>query len=281
MTEPAGRGAGGAKAPGSKTAASGTAADSKVPAAASTLRLLSYLAAQRGPVAASTLASTLRLPRSTVYHLLAVLIEHGFVVHLPEERRYGLGVAAFELSSGFSRQQPLTRLGRPLVAHLVDIVGESAHLAVLHGRDVLYLVEERAPRRPSLVTDVGVRLPAQLTASGRAMLAALPPAQLRALFPDSAAFVTRTDAGPRRYSELRGILQRVRQHGYAAEDGEVTRGLASVAVAVLDHTGWPAAGIAVTFPRDTIPPDRHAELAERIGRTAAELGRRIRGQLGA
>jgi DNA-binding IclR family transcriptional regulator len=254
-------------------------AAAKVPAAANTLRVLSYLAAQRGPVAASTLAGALRLPRSTVYHLLAVLLEHGFVVHLPEERRYGLGVAAFELSSGFSRQQPLTRLGRPLVAHLVDSLGESAHLAVLHGRDVLYLVEERAPRRPSLVTDVGVRLPAQLTASGRAMLAALPPAQLRALFPDSAAFVSRTDAGPRRYSELRAILQRVRQDGFAAEDGEITRGLASVAVAVLDHTGWPAAGIAVTFPRENVTPDGYAELAERIGRTAAELGRRIRGHV--
>jgi hypothetical protein len=81
--------------------------------------------------------------------------ERGFVVHLPEERRYGLGIAAFELSSGFSRQQPLARLGRPSSRRLVDRLGESGHLAVLHGRDVLYLVEERAPRRPSLVTDVG------------------------------------------------------------------------------------------------------------------------------
>ena len=61
--------------------------------------------------------------------------------------------------------------------------GHSAHLAVLHGHDLLYVVEERAPGRPSLVTDVGVRLPAHLTASGRAILAALPAAQVRALFP--------------------------------------------------------------------------------------------------
>ena len=47
----------------------------------------------------------------------------------------------------------------------------NAHLAVLHGRDVLYVIEERAPGRPLLVTDVGVRLPATLTASGLAMLA--------------------------------------------------------------------------------------------------------------
>jgi DNA-binding IclR family transcriptional regulator len=120
---------------------------SKVPAAQSTLRILSHLATQRGPVPASQIATALGLPRSSVYDLLAVLADQGFVVHLPEEQRYGLGLAAFELSSGFSRQQPLSHLGRPLVAALVDRLGESAHLVVLHGRDVIYLVEERAPRR--------------------------------------------------------------------------------------------------------------------------------------
>jgi DNA-binding IclR family transcriptional regulator len=252
-------------------------AESKVPAADATLRILSHLATQRGPVAAATIAGALELPRSTVYHLLAVLAQRGYVVHLPEERRYGLGVAAFELGSGFARQQPLALLGRPLVASLVDRTGESAHLAVLHGRDVLYIVEERARRRPSLVTDVGVRLPAHLTASGRALLSALPAAQLRALYPNSDAFVDRTGAGPHSLDELRGMLEGVRAQGYAVEDGEITEGLASVAVVVLDHAGWPAAGIATTFPRENLEQDRWPELAAEIRATASQLTRRIRG----
>ena len=141
-----------------------------VPAADATLRLLRHLS-RTGPLPAAALAAALDLPRSTTYHLLTVLTEHGFVVHLPEERRYGLGLSAFELGSAYSRQAPLARAARPVLARLVDQVGESAHLAVLHGRDVLYVVEERAAGRPSLVTDVGVRLPAHLTASGRAILA--------------------------------------------------------------------------------------------------------------
>jgi DNA-binding IclR family transcriptional regulator len=44
-----------------------------------------------------------------------------------------------------------------LCDHLVDATRHNAHLAVLHGRDVLYVIEERAPGRPPLVTDVGVR----------------------------------------------------------------------------------------------------------------------------
>lgn len=251
------------------------------PAARNTLRILALLARQRGPVAANTIATALELPRSTAYRLLGVLEEEGFVLHFPESRRYGIGIAAFEMSSGFSRQEPLTRLGRPILAALVDDVGENAHLAVLHGRDVLYLVEERAPRRPALVSGVGVRLPSQVTASGRALLATLPPVQIRALFPDRAAFAARSEGGVESYGQLKRVLDEVRQRGFATEDGDVTAEIASVAVAVRDHTGWPAAGIAITFERDRLGPERWPELAERTRHYAAELSRRIRGTVDA
>lgn len=235
--------------------------------------MLSFLARQRGPVAARTIAEQLAIPRSTVYHLLTAMAAHGFVVHLGSESRWGLGTAAFELAGGYARQEPLARLGRPLIAALADRAGESAHLAVMTGRDVLYIVEERAPRRPALVTDVGVRLPAHLTATGRAMLAHLPREQVRALYPDAAAFSDRTGRGPRRPGELRELLRESRARGHATEDGEVTIGLRSVGVPVLDHAGWPAAAIAVTWPEDAgREPD---ELAALAGEAARELSRRI------
>ena len=55
-----------------------------MPAADQTLRILTFLARQRGPVAARTMATQLDIPRSSLYHLLGALEEHGFVVHVPE-----------------------------------------------------------------------------------------------------------------------------------------------------------------------------------------------------
>jgi DNA-binding IclR family transcriptional regulator len=201
----------------------------------------------------------------------------GFVVHLPEEHRYGLGVAAFEVGSGYSRQEPLQRIARRPLADLVDRVGRTAHLAVLHGRDVLYVVEERAPGRAPLVTDVGVRLPAHLTASGRAILARLPSSQVRALYPTAAAFVDRHGSGPRTLGALRTVLQETRQRGYAVEHGVVTPGLASVAAAVLDHNGHPVAGVAVTYEGDADAGALVGELSAQVRRTAEGLTRRIGG----
>ncbi len=248
---------------------------SNVPAATRALRVLRYLASQPDPVSLDRLAAAVGLPRSTAYHLMRAMETEGFVTHLPEEHRYGLGVAAFEVGSGYSRQGPLQRIARRPLAALVDRLGQSAHLAVLHGRDVLYVVEERAPGRPPLVTDVGVRLPAHLTASGRAILAALPANQVRALYPDRAAFVDRHGSGPSSPSALRSLLTETRQRGHAVEDGEVTPGFASVAAAVLDHNGHPVAGVAVTYPVEEAPSvDR---IADHVRRTAQALTRRLGG----
>ena len=247
----------------------------QVPGATRALAVLRLLAAAPGPVPAAVIARELDVPRSTVYHLLAVMADEGFVTHLPEERRYGLGVAAFEIGSAYSRQEPLQRLARPLMARLVDDVQQTAHLAVLHGREVLYVVEERAPRRPSLVTDVGVRLPAQLAASGRAMLAALPAAQVRALFPDRTAFVLRHGVGPATPSELRQVLTQVRRDGFAREHGEITPGFSSVAAVVRDHTGHPAAAVAITYELDRALEGEQEHLTAAVLRTASMLQRRV------
>lgn len=244
----------------------------QVPAATRTLRVLRFLAGQADPVPLDRIMRACDLPRSTAYHLLNTMIDEGFVVHLPDEHRYGLGVAAFEVGTGFSRQEPLARLSRTRLAALVDEVAHSAHLAVLHGRDVLYVLEERAPGRPPLVTDVGVRLPAHLTASGRAILGALPASQVRALYPDRDAFADRHGTGPRTPSALRAVLSETRQRGWATEDGEVTPGFSSVAAPVLDHNGHPVAGLAVTFPTGEEPPG----LAAAVVSAASALSRRLR-----
>ena len=76
---------------------------SDVPAARQAVRVLTYLAAQAGPSPAAAVAQGLGLPRSTVYHLLSVLVDEGFVTHLPEEHRYGLGTASLALGSASSR----------------------------------------------------------------------------------------------------------------------------------------------------------------------------------
>ena len=247
---------------------------SQVPAATRTLRVLRFLAAQPDPVPLERLAAALDLPRSTAYHLVNAMIEQGFVTHIAEDRRYCLGVAAFEVGIGYARQAPLQRIAHRPLAALVDRIGQSAHLAVPHGRDVLYVLEERAPGRRPLVTDVGVRLPAHLTASGRAIMAALPENQVRALYPDRER--VRRPARPRTAEPPRAAHGAERGPARAATRPRTARSLR-------DSPRWPWPSSTTTAPRwagIATTYDSHeevdlAELVEAVSATATTVSRRL------
>src|SRR5690242_7598688 len=101
------------------------------PAATHALKVLRLLARHAAPLPATTIARELEIPRSSTYHLLKVLADEGFVVHLPEERRYGLGVAAYEIGSAYLRQEPLRWIAQTVLTRLVSATTHNAHLAVL------------------------------------------------------------------------------------------------------------------------------------------------------
>ena len=248
-------------------------------AAVRALGLLRLLASSPGPLPASTLATRLGIPRSSTYHLLAALSAEGFVVHYPEDGRWGLGVSTFELGAAYLRHEPLERLGRPLVhrlAHDVAAIAPAvAHLGVLHGRETVYLLRESTPVAVTVVVDVGVRLPATLTASGRCQLALLPPAQIRALFPSRQSFVDRTGRGPMALTALRRLLAEEAARGWAEEDGLVVEGYASVAAAAMDRSGRPVASIGLTFRSDQVDVPERVRLARAVRTVARELSRRL------
>ncbi len=241
------------------------------PAVRHALAVLDLLGRSAEPLPAATLARELGIPRSSVYRILATLGEADYVTHDRDQPRFMLGVAAYELAWGYQRQAPLRRVAAPLLPRLVRAVGHTAHFTILHGTDVVYLIEERAPGRASLVTNVGVRLPAEVTASGRAMLAHLSPAQISALYPSAAALVDRTGAGPRTVSELRRELSATRRRGYAREIGSVSPDRSSVAAAVVDRHAHPVAAVAVTFDRIEVPAQEVAATVEQVRRVTAAI----------
>lgn len=250
------------------------------PAVGRALDVLLYLAGKSGPVSGAAVARDLKIPRSSTYHLLDVLIERGFLVHFPDERTYGLGMAAFEIGSAYLRHEPLELLARPVLRRLVAQVGETAHLGVLHGAESLYLLKEQpaVARIPvTLVTDVGVRLPAHLTANGRSILAHLSAAQVRALFPSARGFVDRTGLGPANLPELRRVLSDERRQGWSEEVGHVTEGLQSVAACAFDHSGRPCAAISVTWRQDRTRASR-GMLVRSVRQAAVELTSALSGK---
>ncbi|EAR25705.1 transcriptional regulator, IclR family protein [marine actinobacterium PHSC20C1] len=250
-----------------------------IPAARNTMAVLRLLASRQGPVRASTLARELELPRSSIYQLLAVMADEGFVVHYPEDRTYGLSTLVSEIGTSALRSERLSRLATPLMQTLANLapIPVVAHLAVLSGSDVSYAARVQGSRAPTTVSAVGVRLPAHLTATGRAMLAQLTALQVRALYPTRSALTRRQTAGPQTLAELSQLLTETRHRGWAIEVGDVTADYASVGAAALDRNDYPSAAVGLTFRADAVA-DHWDELGAATVSAARALTARLTGR---
>ncbi|WP_342318606.1 IclR family transcriptional regulator [Corynebacterium mayonis] len=235
----------------------------QVPAANNVLRILALLSTTDAPISAARIQRELDLPRSTTYHLLRELEDSGFVVHLPSPGTYGLGLAAYQIAASYTTQQPLVRLAAKDLKAIASFVGGSTHLSRLAGSEIVYLHEARAPRAVSLVTEVGVRLPALSTASGRIMVAHLPEPEVKAIFSASGE--------QRAYRTVKAHLALARERGWDSETEEVSRGQESVAVALVDHLGRPAAALAATFEAGSLDDAQRAEVISRLSTAARRV----------
>jgi DNA-binding IclR family transcriptional regulator len=207
------------------------------------------------------------------------MMDEGFLVHYPEDRAYGLSALVSEIGTAALQTERLGRLAKPILDRLVGNtqVPVVAHLAVLGGSDVIYAARVQGFRAPTTVSSIGVRLPAHLTATGRAMLAGLPTSQVRALYPSRDRLIRRSDAGPSTLSELDRLLAETRDRGWAVEDGDVTDEYASVGASALDHNGYPVAAIGLTFRAIAVELEARHTLGERTVEAADELTRRLTG----
>jgi DNA-binding IclR family transcriptional regulator len=194
------------------------------------LRLLGLIADNDGaPMRLSALAAAIGAPKSTVHSILGSLVAQRFLE--PTDEGYRLGIRTFEVGSAYSRHMSPTRAVHAELVGLSHELKVTAHFAILDGPEVLYIEKEDPPGRGIQVASaVGARLPAHLTAVGKAALAY---ADLAAISLADLA-VRGTTGRPLSRISLDDELRQVRRDGYAVDHGETAAGIRCVASPVFD-----------------------------------------------
>lgn len=217
------------------------------------------------------IARRLGVAKSTAHRLLTTLCSRGLVHQSPESGQYQLGLHLYELGHLAVSRLPLRRAAQPLLEELQRRTGHTIHLAVPDGTDVLF-VERLASRNGTrLLANVGRRLPAHLTSSGRAIAAfdpAFAEARRAAGFPVMALAVGLNSATWER------ALEETRRRGVAVTIGAVTTGVSSLAAPVRDHAGRARAAISVIAPSAELDHDMES-VARLAGAAAGALARGV------
>lgn len=213
------------------------------------LDLLEIMADLGGSAALSDLASRSGLPLPTIHRLLRTLLAKGYARQLPN-RKYALGPRLIHL--GEAAGQQLGANAKSELAWLAGETEETTNMAVLDGDYVLYVAQAPSPHAMRMFTEVGRRAHTHSTGVGKAILSQLDDDAVRAIV-QRAGMPRPTEHSIGTVDELLADLARVRERGYAIDEGEQELGVRCFAVPLPDFP-TPAA-ISISGPDQRVTRD--------------------------
>jgi IclR family transcriptional regulator, KDG regulon repressor len=220
------------------------------------------------------IARRVDLPKSTVHRILSRLVERGYA-RAEGDGVYALGPRILGLAGEMLHRLDPGALALPILRDLHADVGHTVHFAALDGDEAVYLEKLADPALPyQFASRVGGRIPLHCTAIGKALLAALPPEDSRALL-RRGRLVQRTPSTLTAPAALAAELERIRERGFAIDDEENERNVRCVGGALLDHRGRPAWAISVSALTIDFALDDALALGPRVMSAAQSLSRAL------
>jgi DNA-binding IclR family transcriptional regulator len=213
---------------------------------ANSIRLLNSFSGEEDELGITTLATRLRLAKSTVHRLAATLTGAGFLEQNSDTGKYRLGMALFELGALVRRRMDVANEGRPKLRELLEKTGETVQLGVVDHLSVLYVYEMESPRAIRMAAAVGGRAPLHCTAVGKVLLAFQPPEFVERVL--QAGLTAYTPKTLTRREAVLSTLTEVRAREHAIDDEESEPGLRAIAAPIRNHNGAVVAAVGVAAP---------------------------------
>lgn len=236
------------------------------------LAMLEAISKSSAGLSNAELSRKLKVPKSSTSYILRALESGGHVRREPEGR-YRLGLALVSLASRAMESLDVRAVALPILQHLVERSGLTAHLAVLDHGQAVYIAKADAPGFIKMNTWPGRRMNLHSTSVGKALLAHMPEDEVqRILDKGMKKWTPHTIATP---AKLFADLDHIRRRGYAVDEQESTLGIRCVAAPVFSGVGVTASiGLTGTVTQF------HAAEVHRFAEMVKDAARRISQQLG-
>ena len=237
-------------------------------------RLLKEFGRGDREIGVTELSRRLGIGKSTAHRLLSTLADERLLEQDPHTGAYRLGLAMYELGASVALHTDLHEACSPVLDQLRNATRETVQVAVLDGREVVYVERRESPQTLRLFGRVGHRNSAHCTSTGKVLLAALPPEVLEATLHgwrlERKTPYTITD--PR---ALRSGLEEVRHRGWAENIGESELGAASIAAAIRDERGDVVAALSIVDPVHRLGSDSLRRFARPVVDASLAVSRRL------
>jgi IclR family transcriptional regulator, KDG regulon repressor len=258
-----------------KAQAPSSAGRAASPAVINAIAILESFGSDAPSLSLSELSRSLGIPKASIFRNLNALGRSGYVVRNAADGRYSLGAKVLDLAKRFSQKDRFLTAGSVHTRELSRVTGETSHLAILDGGDIVYVDVTEGSQMIRAVVGRGDRIPAHCVASGKAILAYSPRAVVMDFLARSlTSFTPQTFVSP---DALLKDFENTRRRGYATNVGEWVDGVAAVAVPIFGQDNSVVGAIGIAGPRLRLGNKMLAYLSEAIREQADRLSRELGG----
>jgi len=245
-----------------------------VPALVRGLGILEYLSTRPEGATVSDGATSMKLPKPSVFRMMVTLAELGYLQREADGSSYRLGRKLLSIGYSVVDQQGLLQKSVDILRQLREITGETATLSVLSGNEGIIVEQFPSNHAVKVIVQIGHRFPLHTAAPGKALLAFLPEDEKNQVT-DSLKYKKFTDTTITSKREFLEELARVKNSGVAFDRGEELEDLRCVAAPVLDHYGYPVAALCASGPSSRIKDSDLERFANVVAKQARLLSDRF------
>ncbi|EFK10380.1 IclR helix-turn-helix domain protein [delta proteobacterium NaphS2] len=249
---------------------------SSAPALQRGLNVLELLAEQESEMGLKTISERLNIPVPSLWRIMGVLKENGYVILDPEKKTYRPGFKFLYLGNLVLNTMGFRSQARKYLKQLVDRTGETAELSA-RVKDQLILIEQvEGPDAVRLFSRVGSAYPYfHATAPGKVYLAHLEPEKRKSVMKRMGLpkITVQTIVS---LDVLENELKEVLKLGFAFDREEMRSGVCRIAAPVYNHTGKVAACLGIAAPAFRIHEEDYLRLGNMVKKASLELSAELR-----
>ncbi|MBZ9792667.1 IclR family transcriptional regulator [Rhizobium sp. 3T7] len=237
--------------------------------------ILKYLGevGQRG-ASMATIGEAMGLKQPTVHRIVTALERHGLVDRERETKRYRLGLALFSMGASAADGTGLRQLARPALLRLAAATSDSVYLMARAGFNTVCVDRQQGTYViDSLTGHVGGQIPMGIGPASQAILAFLPPAEADVILDTNAVLYKKYGTFTSR--KIKDALKKIREQGYALDDGELVAGISSIAMPILPPGRDAIASIAINLTSPRLTAERTPQLVSLLTREVREIEKQL------
>jgi IclR family acetate operon transcriptional repressor len=250
--------------PGRKADDSSAPAD-RIGAVAKVVRVVEAVTEHSG---VSEISRQTGLPISTVHRIIQELVALGWV-RGDGGHGYLPGAGLLTIAARADSEAGMAVVG-PILEALRDATTHTVHFALRQGDHAVYVAKVEGHRAYEMRSRVGLAIPLHSTGIGKALMAGLPEAEVRALLERTgmSALTPRTITDP---DTMIAHLHTIARRGYAVDNEENEQHTRCIAAVVRDHRGTPIGGISMSAMAFEIDQKRIQQLAPLVTAAATDV----------